>query len=200
MTKMSESHEGEDDVLAQPTFELPLPPPGGYKAEDLDRIPNLPPHTELIDGGLVFVSPQKNFHMRVLRLLESGLDRCVPDDLIVVREMTILIGPKQRPEPDLFVVRAEADTGPDQSSYPAEDVVLAIEAVSPDSEIRDRERKPQLYAQAGIEHFWRVENHDGQIVVYAYELDPATEAYVAVRVFRDRVKLTAPFDMDIALT
>ncbi|MFI9415012.1 hypothetical protein [Nocardia gamkensis] len=30
------------------------PPPGGFVAEDLDRLPDLPPHTELIDGSLVF--------------------------------------------------------------------------------------------------------------------------------------------------
>ncbi|MEW2387318.1 hypothetical protein AB0933_03030 [Streptomyces venezuelae] len=36
----------------------PVPPKGGWTADDLDRLPNLPPHTELIDGSLVFVSPQ----------------------------------------------------------------------------------------------------------------------------------------------
>jgi Uma2 family endonuclease len=187
-------------VLAQPSFELPLPPPGGYSAEDLDRIPNLPSHTELIDGVLVFVSPQNNFHMRALRLLEHGLLRWVPDDLIVVREMSILIGPKQRPEPDIFIAQAEADVGPDQSSYPAEDVVLAVEIVSPDSQVRDRDRKPQLYARAGIKHFWRVEEEDARMVLYVYELDPATEAYVATGVFRERIKLSVPFDIDIDLT
>ncbi len=31
-----------------------VPPEEGFHAEDLDRIPELPPHTELIDGSLVF--------------------------------------------------------------------------------------------------------------------------------------------------
>jgi Uma2 family endonuclease len=199
MIKMSMSNHGEDDVLAQPTFELPLPPPNGYMAEDLDRIPNLPPHTELIDGGLVFVSPQRNFHMRILRLLEHGLLRCVPEGLLVVREMSVLIGPKQRPAPDVFVASAEADVGDDQSCYPAEDVVLAVEVVAPDSEERDRKRKPLLYAEAGIEHFWRVEKEGGRIVVYTFRLDPETGAYAATGVFRERVKLSAPFDIDIEL-
>ena len=37
-------------------------------------------------------------------------------------------------------------------------VMLAVEVVSPESEARDRHRhrKPQLYAHAGIPHFWLV--------------------------------------------
>lgn len=38
-----------------------FPPPEGFTAEDLDRIPQFPAHTELIDGTLVFVSPQASF-------------------------------------------------------------------------------------------------------------------------------------------
>ncbi|SOR79832.1 hypothetical protein SCNRRL3882_3292 [Streptomyces chartreusis NRRL 3882] len=48
---------------SKPTW--PTPPEGGWTADDLDRLPNLPPHTELIDGSLVFVSPQTLFHSRV---------------------------------------------------------------------------------------------------------------------------------------
>ncbi|WP_325098757.1 hypothetical protein [Nocardia gipuzkoensis] len=72
--------------------------------------------------------------------------------------------------------------------------------VSAESRTRDRERKPQLYARAGIAHFWRVENVDGRPVVYVYELDPATKAYALTGIHHDRLKLTVPFDMDIDLT
>jgi Uma2 family endonuclease len=50
-------------------------------------------------------------------------------------------------------------------------VVLAVEVVSPDSENRDRARKPQLYAEAGIPHFWRIGDSSGRITVYVYGLD-----------------------------
>lgn len=40
-------------MSVEPGYEWPRPPEGGYVAEDLDRLPNLPPHTELIDGSLV---------------------------------------------------------------------------------------------------------------------------------------------------
>ncbi|GAA3868425.1 Uma2 family endonuclease [Streptomyces lacrimifluminis] len=40
----------------------PIPPPESWTADDVDRIPDLPKHTELLDGSLVFVSPQTRFH------------------------------------------------------------------------------------------------------------------------------------------
>ncbi|WP_372500550.1 Uma2 family endonuclease [Streptomyces meridianus] len=178
----------------------PEPPPGGYTADDLDRLPDLPPHTELIDGSLVFVSPQTKFHSRTMRLLDNGLLRTVPDDFDVDREMSVVLGPRQRPEPDVMVVRADADTGPAQTAYRAEDVVLAVEVVSEESEDRDRDTKPAKYAKAGIPHFWRVESDGGRPVVYVYELDPATRAYVATGIHHDRLKLTVPYDIDIDLT
>jgi Uma2 family endonuclease len=77
---------------------------------------------------------------------------------------------------------------------------MAIEVVSPDSEERDRKRKPQLYAEAGIAHFWRVENQSGRPTVYVYELDPATSGYALTGIYHDRVKLSVPFEIDIDLT
>jgi Uma2 family endonuclease len=186
---------------ADAVMSWPLPPPDGFVADDLDRLVDLPPHTELIDGSLVFVSPQKVFHALALDLLLVRLRQAAPPALRVRREMSIVIGPRQRPEPDIVVIEAEAETGPQQTSYPAEAVKLAVEIVSPDSEVRDRERKPQLYAGAGIKHFWRVENDGaGNAVVYVYELDPATRAYGLTGIFHGPMRLNTPFDVDIDLT
>ncbi len=77
---------------------------------------------------------------------------------------------------------------------------LVVEVVSAESRTRDRERKPQLYAKAGIPHFWRVENIDGRPVVYVYELDPATGAYAPSGIFHDRLKVSVPFEIDIDLS
>ncbi|WP_203896170.1 Uma2 family endonuclease [Actinoplanes xinjiangensis] len=188
-------------MSAESAFQWHRPPAEGFTADDLDQIPDLPSHAELIDGSLILVSPQKRFHMKALRLLENALSGCAPRDrFLVSREMSVVLSPKQRPEPDLIVIHANAEIDDDASWYPADAVVLAIEVVSPESEIRDRVRKPQLYAEAGIPCFWRVENAEGKPVVYAYELDPATKAYVALGIFRDRVQLPTPFPLDIDLT
>ncbi len=143
--------------LEQQPYRWPVPPEGGWTADDLDRIPGLPPHTELIDGSLVFMSPQTAFHGRAMRLLENALLDQAPADLDVLREMTIRLDERNRPEPDVLVFPAEANTGPRQTWFRPEDVVLAVEVVSDDSVQRDREVKPRKYAAAGVRHFWRVE-------------------------------------------
>ncbi|MBQ0986039.1 Uma2 family endonuclease [Streptomyces sp. F63] len=187
-------------VEPQRQHHWPQPPPGGYTADDLDRLPDLPPHTELIDGSLVFMSPQTVFHTRTMRLLENGILRTAPEDLETMREVTVVLGERQRPEPDLIVIPARAVAKPDQTAFRPEDVILAVEVVSDDSKARDRETKPLKYAKAGIPHFWRVESDNGRPVVYVYERDPATGAYVATGIHHNRLKLSVPFTIDIDLT
>ncbi|MEH6377619.1 Uma2 family endonuclease [Streptomyces sp. KLMMK] len=193
-------------MSAAPEFELdeqynyPVPPPGGWTADDLDRLPNLPRHTELIDGSLVFVSPQTEFHFRTMRLLENLLLEQAPEELDVFREFTVRLDRRNRPDPDLLVVPTGADTGPKGTWLKPEDVVLAVEVVSEDSVARDREVKPRKYAAAGIPHYWRVEENEGLPVVYVYELDPATRSYVPSGIFHGRLKLSVPFDIDIDLS
>lgn len=188
-------------TTAEPVPAWVFPPPGGFTADDLDRIPDLPPHTELIDGSLVFVSPPKSFHALAMYLLESQLRAQAPRELRVRREMTVVLNKRNRPEPDVSVVRARAvSPSGDETAYQAQDVVLAVEVLSPESVERDNKRKPQLYAEAGIPHFWRVERGEGRRpVVYVYELDRMTMSYVPVGIFHDRLKVAAPFTIDIDL-
>jgi Uma2 family endonuclease len=174
-------------------------PTGGIKASDLDHLPGLLPHTELIDGGLVLVNPQRLFHMRAVRRLEAGLLATVPSNLEVLREMSIVLSDRQRPEPDLAIIEATAIGDADQTWYPANVVRLVVEVVSPESRKRDRQRKPELYAEAGISHFWRVEEKDGRPVVYVHVLDPARSAYDLAGICHDRLKLAEPYEIDIDL-
>lgn len=180
---------------------IPIPPEAGFTADDLDRIPDLPPHTELIDGSLVLVSPHKTFHMFMLKLLERQMDDQIPAGLLTYRECTVVLGERQRPEPDLMLVDAEALTSMDDTWVAPDAVRLVVEVVSPESEVRDHERKPQLYAGAGIPHFWLVEKEDAEgAVVYAYELDPVNGGYTMTGVHRERLKADAPCELDIDLT
>ncbi|MFF3379924.1 Uma2 family endonuclease [Streptomyces sp. NPDC002680] len=187
---------------AELPYRWPIPPPEGWTADDLDRIPGLPSHTELLDGSLVFISPQTRFHSRALRLLEHALLRQAPDSLDVLSRMTVKLDAKNRPEPDVMVFPETANTGPDQTWYEATDILLVVEVVAADTLQRDREVKPRKYAAAGVPHFWRVEEDGdkGLPVVYVYELDPATKAYCLTGIFHDRLKVSAPFGIDIDLT
>jgi Uma2 family endonuclease len=135
-----------------------------------------------------------------MRLLENALLEQAPEHLEAVRELTVRLDDRNRPEPDIVVVPVDADTGPGQTWFGPEDVLLAVEVVSAESTERDRETKPRKYARAGIPHYWRVEESYGVPVVYAFEIDPAAHEYVPVGVFHDRLKLSVPFPIDIDLT
>jgi Uma2 family endonuclease len=173
-------------------------PDGGFFADDLDHLPGLPPHTELIDGGLVLASPQKARHVKLIDRLNAGLNQAAPAEFEAIREMSIVLDQRQRPEPDVIVVETSAYND-DATWFAAKAVLLAVEVVSPGSQVRDRVRKPQLYAEAGIKHFWRVEDTDGKPVVYVYELDPATSTYALSGIHHDRLTITVPFPIDIDL-
>ena len=196
----SEKHERKEQSMgAQPVPDWMVPPVDGFRSQDLDTLPDLPPHTELIDGSLVLVSPQKGFHSIVLDHLVQALRTAAPEHYRVRREMTVTLGPRQRPEPDLMVVRA-CSIDNEQTTFAPQDVALAVEVVSPESTERDRNRKPSLYAGAGIAHMWRVENIDGLPVVYTYELDPAGHAYGLTGIHHDRLRTVRPYPLQVDLT
>ncbi|MFH8474781.1 Uma2 family endonuclease [Streptomyces sp. NPDC018000] len=190
------------EPIAGHSSRWPVPPQDGYTVDDLFTLPDLPPHTELIDGSLVFVSPQRRFHAKMIGLLMIGLRATIPSSLKAEREMTIVLDRRNGPEPDISVVRAEAATDLEQTRFQAADVLLAVEVVSPDSEARDRNAKPQKYAAAGIPNFWLVEmaGTDRHPVVRVYELDPVTKAYALTGIHHDRLKTGVPFPVDIDIT
>ncbi|BCM67431.1 MULTISPECIES: Uma2 family endonuclease [Streptomyces] len=179
----------------------PVPPQDGYTVDDLFTLPDLPRHTELIDGSLVFVSPQRYFRYAMIHLLAHGLRSTLPPDLKVVCEMTVVLDRRNGPEPDISVIRAEALTDRRQTHFKAADVLLAVEVVSPDSEARDRDYKPHKYAAAGIPHYWLVDmaGQDDHPVVQVYERGEATGTYALTGIHHDHVKVSVPYDIDIDL-
>ncbi|MFE7040650.1 Uma2 family endonuclease [Streptomyces atratus] len=190
------------EPIAGHSSRWPVPPQDGYTVDDLFTLPDLPPHTELIDGSLVFVSPQRRFHAKMIDLLMNGLRGTIPGSLKAEREMTVVLDRRNGPEPDVSVVRAAAATGLEQTRFQAADVLLAVEVVSPDSEARDRDAKPQKYAGAGIPNFWLVElaGTDQHPVVRVYELDPVSKTYALTGIHHDRLKTGVPFPIDIDIT
>jgi Uma2 family endonuclease len=185
------------------TAELPdwmIPPrPSGWEADDLDRLPQAPRHTELIDGALIFMrAPQRSWHSRLVENMTFALRQAAPAGFEVEREMTVRLDNKSRPEPDILVTTAAYD--PDRTWYAPDEVALVVEAVSEESADRDRSLKPFKYAQAKIMHFWRVEDEGGAPAVHTYELDTMTSTYVPTSIHRDRLKTSVPFPLDIDLS
>ncbi|MGW7521280.1 Uma2 family endonuclease [Streptomyces sp. NPDC054796] len=192
-------------MSVEPLPDWVIPPPGGFTAEGFLGLVGLPAHTELIDGSLVFAGLRGKWHSRVINLLvgelDRELDRQAPAELRADREMAVRLGKRQVPEPDVVVVTSEAYVRDEPSTYYfPEDVLIAVEAVSPDSEDRDRDTKPRKYAAAGFPHYWRVENDEDRAVVYTYERDPASGGYALTGIHHDRLKVSVPFTLDIDLT
>ncbi|MGW3508133.1 Uma2 family endonuclease [Streptomyces sp. NPDC000994] len=178
----------------------PVPPEGGWTADDLDRLPNLPAHTQLIDASLVFPCPHSVFHERAMSFLGRELDSAAPPELEALCRFTVDIHRQNRPEPDVAVVRRDALVSHDQTRVSATAVVLVVEVVGPDSVSRDRETKPLKYARARIPHYWRVENENGRAAVHSFELEPTTGAYTSTGIHRERMKTVVPFPVDLDLT
>ncbi|MEU6709731.1 Uma2 family endonuclease [Streptomyces wuyuanensis] len=176
-----------------------LPPrSSGWEADDLDHLSQSPRHTELIDGALIFrMSPQRSWHSRLVENLTFGLREAAPVDFEVEREMSIRLDKKSRPEPDVLVATAAYD--PNRNRYLPQEVALVVEVVSDESADRDRSIKPFKYAQACIQHFWRIEDEAGEPSVHVYELDTVTRSYVPTDIHRGHLRTTVPFPMDLDL-
>lgn len=178
---------------------LPRPPrDSGWESDDLDKY-DLPDHVELIYGALeVMMSPQRSWHHRLIRRIANLLDDAASPDWLVEQEMTVRINKKNRPEPDLLIVRNRPDYDLDTKWFKPEDVALAVEVESEESETRDRELKPILYAKAEIPNYLRVAASDNfEPVFYHYRLRDGE--YQLVSEHLSRLVLDEPVKIDTAI-
>ncbi|MER7131466.1 Uma2 family endonuclease [Streptosporangium saharense] len=135
----------------------------------------------------------------MIRRLTAALDEQAPESLSAVDQMDVKLGHRTRPCPDIVVIDTFAADDDERTFYTPGEVHLVVEIVSPESEDRDRKTKPFRYAEAGIRHFWQVENNGGKPVVYVYELDPATGAYGLTGIHHGHLTVPVPFPLDIDL-
>jgi Uma2 family endonuclease len=179
-----------------------VPPHEGWHFEDLLALTlDGSQHIELIDGAFIPMSPPSKFHSQVVRNLQARLDRLCPAGLRADSEKTVRIDDDSGPQADVLVVAASAYEDQKRATwYDGSDVILAAEVVSPSSLVRDRERKPQIYAKAAIKYLWRVENEDDSPVIYTSELDAASVAYDVTGIFYQRLKLSVPFPIGLDLS
>lgn len=109
---------------------------------------------ELLDGALLVSPSARVRHQRLSFRLAAALDAAVPVGCEVLEAINVRVGPGKILIPDLVVV---STPGLDLTVCEAADVVLVVEIASPGNAVADRAVKPQLYAQAGIPHYLRVE-------------------------------------------
>ncbi len=148
-------------------------------------------------SSVFMVSPQRSWHGRLVTALTNTLMTQAPAGFEVEREMTIRLAARNRPEPDLLLTNLPYD--PDRTWYAPEDVKLVVETVSPESAHRDRTVKLRKYAEAGIPHYWCIEDEDGAAVAHVYELDEPTGAYAPTGIFRPALQRPVPFEVGLDL-
>jgi Uma2 family endonuclease len=155
-----------------------------------DEYDALPPNAlrELVDGVVQLMATPTPFHQDVVYALRKVLERRLPHDVRLTGEVEIRLDDRHRRNPDLMVVREQGfDRG-----YPRlrpDQVILAVEVMSPGSESADRVLKPLEYAAAGIEHFWRIEL-DGTVTVFTFRLDGGR--YIQTGAFVSGATVAAP--------
>ncbi|NUT52656.1 MAG: Uma2 family endonuclease [Saccharothrix sp.] len=128
-------------------------------------------HVELVEGVLVVAPKPAPKHQLATMRLGTWLNEQLPSDAVAVPDVDVLIDPTPpitMRAPDMVVVpTARFDEHPKR--FDPDDVLLAIEIVSPGTGRVDRVVKPIEYADVGIPHYWLVEL-DEPITLTAFTL------------------------------
>ena len=133
-------------------------------------------HVELIEGDILQMAPIGPSHASCVAMLTRQLVVGVGDRGLVVPQMTLPLGPRSAPEPDLTVLRPRQMPYREAWATPA-DVLLLIEVFDA-SLRRDLVLKAPLYARAGIPEVWVVDVPRQCVLVHR---DPREERFTSVR-------------------
>ncbi|PSL57941.1 Uma2 family endonuclease [Saccharothrix carnea] len=119
-------------------------------------------HIELVEGILLVAPKPAPKHQVAMKRLGTWLDEQLPRDVVAVPDVDVLVkpvAPITMRAPDMVIVPHERFLEYPKRFNP-DDVLLAVEIVSPGTGGTDRVMKPAEYAAAGIPHYWLVEIDD----------------------------------------
>ncbi|MFF5975500.1 Uma2 family endonuclease [Streptomyces sp. NPDC012769] len=154
---------------------------------------------ELMGEALMMSPAPGTKHQRASLRLASLLDRALQETGVPaeVLEAVNLVLPDGLFIPDIVVVEAAA-AAEDPITYDAEAVLLVVEIASPSSSGRrtDRLLKPPYYADAGIEHLWRLEPEPVPALVVSELVDGRYVERTVAEAGRE-TKIEAPFPITL---
>ena len=157
-------------------------------------------HYELQEGVL-FVSPRATpLHQMVMLHLAMALYHQLPPEWRAVVDTEVVIQPGFPATvrvPDLVIVPHEV-VKPNPPRFTADDVLVAVEIISPGSRGIDTRQKPGEYANAGIPYYWVIDLDEPLSLAAYHQAGPFgyQEAPAVTRVF----ETTEPFPLRIDLT
>lgn len=132
---------------------LHLPEKRVWTTDDVAKLPEDLPY-ELIDGRLILSPSPLPIHQFLGLRIATALEVACPESVFVSVDQSVLVDSRNEPRPDVVLLREE---GADRTPVLAADVLLAVEIISPDSSVRDRQDKMKTYAYAGIPAYWIID-------------------------------------------
>jgi Uma2 family endonuclease len=119
---------------------------------------------ELLDGELLYVSPQGETHAKIIGRLNMLFAREYgPSDHVVRVQCPVGGIVDSIPEPDLAVVTLDVA---EQDGRPTPEQVVLLVEVAATSQTRDR-RKGEIYASAGASEYWIVDIPREVVTIHA---------------------------------
>ena len=119
---------------------------------------------ELLDGEIIDMSPIGPFHGGVTNHLSQIFTTTAKGRWIVTAGTPVHLDEYSEPQPDIMLVKPEADFYGRRHPEPS-DVYLLIEVADSSLE-RDVEEKLPIYARSGIPEVWVVNLNDVTIEIY----------------------------------
>jgi Uma2 family endonuclease len=144
-------------------------PDGPWTERNLTGLPGNGHRYEIVDGALVVTPPVDDGHEMLCDEVASLLRATAPPDWHVVPQVGLRLGDDNGDSnlvADVAVLRPGAPY--DRAWTDAAEVALVVEVESHPSRRWDRCVKPGLYAEAGIESFWRIERTANGPVAHLY--------------------------------
>jgi Uma2 family endonuclease len=127
---------------------------------------------ELLDGQIIEMNPQLPPHAATTQRAFRYLDRLLEPVAYVRMQLPVTLKPKSEPEPDIAVVRIEANEYGDH--HPMPDEIFLIIEVADSTLLGDRQQKAPVYAKAGIADYWILDVNTRQVYVFR---EPTQDGY-----------------------
>ncbi len=151
---------------------------------------------ELLEGKIVCMSPQRPFHASSVQRSSNYLYEILKEKAYIRVQLPVTLGNKSEPEPDVAVVKIDANEY--SLKHPvSEDIYLLIEVA--DSTItKDRKQKSIIYAKNQVLEYWILDLQRRQVYIFR---QPEAQSYREQFVLSssDTVTLQAFPDIAIAL-
>lgn len=119
---------------------------------------------ELLDGQVIEMSPQEPPHAATSRRVSRCLDWRLAGLADIRTQLPITLRPKSEPEPDVAVVRLNANEYADR--HPTVDDIFLIIEVSDTTLQKDRKQKALIYAKARILDYWILNINQRQALIF----------------------------------